>query len=203
MRKCAFDFRFISGFLLAHLLMFFTFHNRVVFWYFFTATMLLLICFVVAKDKLDDKLSVFKYLFTGIVSGALLFGLFWIGNQFIELLHIPVSNQIFALYKRFAPHMFWHYLALILIVVPGEEIFWRGFVQKRLVNYFSTGGSIIVSAIMYSSVHLYSGQFMLPFAALTAGLLWGWLYAWRRSIPLVIVSHLVFDLFLFVFLPFR
>ncbi|WP_236619611.1 CPBP family intramembrane glutamic endopeptidase [Bacillus sp. 1NLA3E] len=188
---------------MAHLLMFFTFHNKVVFWYFFTATMLLLICFVVAKDKLDDKLSVFKYLFTGIVSGALLFGLFWIGNQFIELIHIPVSNQISALYKRFGPHMFWQYLALILIVVPGEEIFWRGFVQKRLVNYLSTGGSIIVSAIMYSSVHLYSGQFMLPFAALTAGLLWGWLYAWRRSIPLVIVSHLVFDLFLFVLLPFR
>lgn len=203
MRKCAFDFRFISGFLLAHLLMFFTFHNRVVFWYFFTATMLTLICFVVAKDKLDDKLSVFKYLFTGIVSGALLFGLFWIGNQIIELLHIPVSHQISALYKRFSPHMFWQYLALILVVVPGEEIFWRGFVQKRLGNYLSHGGSIIVSAIMYSSVHLYSGQFMLPFAALTAGLLWGWLYAWRRSIPLVIVSHLVFDLFLFVFLPFR
>lgn len=203
MRKCAFDFRFISGFLLAHLLMYFTFHNRVVFWYFFTATMLLLICFVVAQDKLDDKLSVFKYLFTGIVTGALLYGLFWVGNLFIELLHIPVINQISALYRRFGPHMFWHYLALILVVVPGEEIFWRGFVQKRLLNYLSTGGSIIVSAILYASVHIYSGQFMLPFAALIAGLLWGWLYAWRRSIPLVIVSHLVYDLFLFVFIPFH
>ncbi|MGJ7919689.1 lysostaphin resistance A-like protein [Neobacillus sp. LXY-4] len=203
MIKSALDVRFISGFLLAHLLMFFTFSDKAVFWYFFTATMLLLICYVVAKDKLDDKLSLVKYLFIGILSGTLLFFLFWAGNQLIEFFHIPVMKQVTSLYKRFGPDLFWHYLALILVIVPGEEIFWRGFIQKRLLSFTNNGTSIIVSAIMYSSVHLYSNQIMLPFAALVAGLVWGWLYAWRRSMPLVIVSHLVFDLFLFVIMPFR
>jgi uncharacterized protein len=203
MLKSALDFRFILGFLLAHLLMFFTFLDKAVFWYFFTATMLLLICFVVAKDKLDDKLSVFKYILIGIVSGALLFGLLWVGNQLIEYFNIPVQKQISTLYKRYGPSLFWHYLALILIAVPGEEIFWRGFIQKRLMSYISNKASVFVSALMYASAHLYSNQFMLTFTALVAGIVWGWLYAWRRSIPLVVVSHLVFDLFLFVFLPFR
>ncbi|NMD71890.1 CPBP family intramembrane metalloprotease [Bacillus sp. DNRA2] len=203
MIKSALDLRFISGFILAHLLMYFTFSDKTVFWYFFTATMLLLICFVVAKDKLDDKLSLFKYLFTGILSGALLYLLFWIGNQLIELPHIPGSKQITKLYKYYGPDMFWHYLALILVIVPGEEIFWRGFIQKRLLSFTSNGVSIVVSALLYASVHIYSGQFMLVFAAFIAGLCWSWLYAWRRSIPLVIVSHLIYDLFLFVLMPFR
>jgi uncharacterized protein len=203
MIKSALDFRFISGFILAHLLMFFTFSDKAVFWYFFTASLLLLICFVVAKDKLDDKLSLIKYLFIGILSGLLLYFIFWLGNQLIELLNIPVRKQITSLYKHFGPDLFWHYLALILVIVPGEEIFWRGFIQKRLLQFTNNGVSIIVSALMYASVHLYSGQFMLPFAALVAGLFWSWLYAWRRSMPLVIVSHLVYDLFLFVILPFR
>ncbi|WP_318504988.1 type II CAAX endopeptidase family protein [Bacillus sp. T3] len=203
MIKSALDLRFISGFLLAHILMYFTFSDKDVFWYFFTATMLLLICFVVAKDKLDDKLSVFRYLMIGILSGLLLFFLFWIGNQLIEFFGIPVKRQITILYRRFGPDLFWHYLALILVVVPGEEIFWRGFIQKRLLTYTSNGISIVVSTLMYASVHLYSGQFMLPFSAFIAGLLWSWLYAWRRSIPLVIVSHLIYDLLLFYIMPFR
>lgn len=203
MLKSALDFRFIIGFFLAHLLMFFTFLDKAVFWYFFTATMLLLICFVVAKDKLDDKLSVFKYIFIGIVSGALLYSLLWAGNQIIEYLRIPVISQITSLYKSYGPQLLWHYLALILIAVPGEEIFWRGFIQKRLLSYISNRASVVVSAIMYASVHLYSNQPMLTFTALVAGLVWGWLYAWRRSIPLVIVSHLVFDLLLFIIMPFR
>ncbi|WP_147531742.1 CPBP family intramembrane glutamic endopeptidase [Bacillus marasmi] len=203
MIKSALDLRFISGFILAHLLMYFTFSDKAVFWYFFTATMLLLICFVVARDKLDDKLSLFKYLFIGILSGVLLYFLFWIGNQLIELFNIPVTKQISKLYKHFGPDLFWHYLALILVIVPGEEIFWRGFIQKKLLSLTSNGVSIILSSLMYASVHIYSDQFMLPFAAFVAGLFWSWLYAWRRSMPLVIVSHLVYDLFLFVLMPLR
>jgi membrane protease YdiL (CAAX protease family) len=203
MIKSTLDLRFIFGFILAHLLMYFTFSDIAVFWYFFTATMLLLICFVVAKEKPDDKLPFFKYLFIGALSGTALYFLFWVGNWLIDLLNIPVAKQITSLYKRFGPDLLWHFLALILVIVPGEEIFWRGFIQKRLHAITNNRISIVVSAIMYSSVHFYSGQFMLPFATLVTGLFWGWLYAWRRSIPLVFVSHLVYDLFLFVFMPFR
>ena len=38
-------------------------------------------------------------------------------------------------------------------------------------------------------------------AAIVAGLIWGALYEWKKSLPLVIVSHLVFVLLLFLILP--
>jgi membrane protease YdiL (CAAX protease family) len=204
MKKCALDFRLIGGFLLAHFLMFITFQEKAVFWYFFSATMLTLICIAVAMEQLDDKVSVGKYILYGVISGGLLFGLFWVGNQLIDLAHLSaIHKQVSALYKNYAPTQFWHFLFLMLVIVPGEEIFWRGFVQKRLLACTTSTKSIIIATLMYTSVHFYASHLMLAFAALVAGFVWSWLYAWKRSIPLVIVSHLIYDLLLFVILPLR
>jgi uncharacterized protein len=60
---------------------------------------------------------------------------------------------------------------------------------------------VIASSLMYASVSLYSGEWILVLAAVISGLFWGSLYIWKRSIPLVIVSHLVFDLFIFILFP--
>lgn len=203
MKKAATDIRFISGFLIAHLLLFLTFADRTIFWYIFSATMLILISFAIVKEEIDDQVPFWQYVFIGFLSGILIFALFSIGNIVIKLLDLPVSSQVTALYNRYSPKELWHYLVLILIVVPGEEIFWRGFIQKRLLAYSDKWMSVPVSAVMYASVHLYANNWLLAFSALVAGLFWGWLYAWKRSIPLVIVSHLLFDLFLFVISPFR
>jgi membrane protease YdiL (CAAX protease family) len=39
-------------------------------------------------------------------------------------------------------------------------------------------------------------------AAFCGGIFWGSLYIWRKSIPLLIISHLIFDLLFIVFFPF-
>lgn len=197
------DRRLILGILIAHLLLFFTFEDKAVFWYIFTAAMLILISYSIIHEEIEDNTSTFSYLSIGVLSGIGLFGLFWLGSTMIELLNLPFSSQISRLYSRFSPDLFWHYLVLVLIIAPGEEIFWRGFVQKRLHNHFGVKISIGLSVLLYASVHLYSGEFILVLAAIIAGLAWSTLYAWKRSMPLVIVSHLVFDLLLFVFLPLR
>lgn len=197
------DRRLILGILIAHLLLFFTFEDKAVFWYIFTAAMLILISYSIIHEEIEDNASTFSYLSIGVLSGIGLFGLFWLGSTMIELLNLPFSSQISRLYSRFSPDIFWHYLVLVLIIAPGEEIFWRGFVQKRLHNHFGVKISIGLSVLLYASVHLYSGEFILVLAAIIAGLAWSTLYAWKRSMPLVIVSHLVFDLLLFVFLPLR
>ncbi|UYZ23404.1 CPBP family intramembrane glutamic endopeptidase [Mesobacillus jeotgali] len=195
------DRRLIIGVLIAHLLMFFTFEDKNVFWYIFTASMLVLISYSIIHEEIEDNTSTLSYLTLGIASGLGLFGLFWLGSFLIELLNLPFANQITRLYSRFSPDLIWHYLVLVLILAPGEEIFWRGFIQKRLSKYINVKMSIILSVILYASVHFYSGEFILVLAAIIAGLAWSILYAWKRSMPLVIVSHIVFDLLLFVFLP--
>jgi uncharacterized protein len=197
------DRKLILGILIAHLLLFFSFEDKDVFWYIFTASMLVLISYSIINEEIEDNTSTITYLTLGVASGLGLFGLFWLGSFLIELLNLPFDNQISRLYSRFSPDLLWHYLVLVLILAPGEEIFWRGFIQKRLSNYFSMKMSIGLSVLLYASVHLYSGEFILVLAAVIAGLAWSILYAWKRSMPLVIVSHIVFDLLLFVFLPFR
>ncbi|MBS4189016.1 CPBP family intramembrane metalloprotease [Bacillus sp. FJAT-49705] len=202
MKNLITDLRLIIGLLLAHLLMYFTFQDKAVFWYIFSATMLILISYSIRNEELEDKSSFMSYILYGTLSGFILFGVFWIGYNLIELLNLPLTKNISKLYGHLSPSLLWHYIVLMLIIIPGEEIFWRGFVQKRILKYINIPAGIILSSILYASVHFYSSQWILAFAALVAGLFWGWLYAWKQSMPLIIVSHLIFDLLLFVFLPF-
>lgn len=179
-----------------------TFQDKAVFWYIFSASLLLLISYTILSEELNDHMPFFKYLLFGISSGIILYGIFWCGYQLMDILNLPFTKNITKLYNRFSPTLLWHYIVLMLIIIPGEEIFWRGFVQKRILRMTSIPIGVIVSALLYASVHFYSGHWILAFAAFAAGLFWGFLYEWKKSMPLLIVSHLIFDLFLFVLLPF-
>lgn len=191
----------IIGFFFAHILLFLTFQEKAVFWYLFTASITFLITFAIMKEEMDDELPFKQYITYGILTGILLFALFWVGNSLFHLLNIPISGAVTKLYKFFSPTMIWHYIVLLLIIIPGEEIFWRGFIQKRLLRLTKPSHSILISTVMYASVHVYSGSWLLLLAAIVAGLFWSTLYVWKRSIPLVVVSHLIFDLFLLVLIP--
>ncbi len=183
--------------------MFFTFQDRAIFWYIFTGTILVLITFAMFQEAVDDEVSVFKYIFIGALSGFLIYFLFWLGFQVIDLLNLPPEKSIDKLYRWFSPTLFWQYIALILVAAPGEELFWRGFILKRILRYFRPFLSIIISSFLYASVHLYSGTFILMFAAFISGVFWGALYLWKKSMPMVIVSHIAFDLMIFLLLPLK
>ena len=198
-----FDPRLITGLIISHALMYFTFNDRAIFWYIFTGSLLVLITYAMFQEDVDDEASFFKYLSIGTVSGLILYFVFWLGIQAFDLLNLPFGKSVNKLYRWFAPELFWQYLALILVAAPGEELFWRGFVQKRLLHYFRPLASIFIGALLYASVHVYSGTLILMLAAFLSGLLWGALYLWKRSMPLVIVSHIVFDLMVFIILPFK
>jgi len=198
------DYRLIVGILVAHLLVYFTFDFTKVFWYIFTATMLFLISYAILHEPMEDKDSLPKYLFFGIIFGVATFFIFYLGNVLIEFFNIAtVEKQISKLYKMATPTLWWHFIVLVLIIVPGEEIFWRGFVQKRLMKIFHSWTSILIASTLYASVHVWSGQFILVFAAFVAGIIFGTLYQWRKSLPFVIIAHLTFDLLLFIIFPFR
>lgn len=195
------DKRLIIGFLLAHILLYFTFQEKAVFWYIFTAAMLFLISYSILHEEVEDNIPLFSYLSLGAISGAILFGIFFTGDFFINTFNLPFASEISKLYSQLSPSILWHYIVLLLVIIPGEEIFWRGFIQKRIQRASNMNTAVIISSILYASAHFYSGSIILPFAALVSGIFWGYLFAWKKSLPLVIVSHLIFDLFLFVIYP--
>lgn len=193
----------IIGLIIAHVLLFFSFHDKTIFWYIFSGSLLVLIAYATFKGEVDDEVSFIQYILLGALSGFLLYFVFLLGIRAIEILHLPFDKSIKNLYKWYAPSLFWQYLALVLVAAPGEELFWRGFIQKRLLNYFKPSFSILFGAILYASAHIYSGSFLLVLAAFISGFVWGYLYFLKKSMPLVIVSHIIFDLMIFIILPFK
>jgi membrane protease YdiL (CAAX protease family) len=52
-------------------------------------------------------------------------------------------------------------------------------------------------------VHIAAGNAMLVLAALAAGAFWGAMYLWTGRIAPVVVSHVLWDVTVFLLLPFR
>jgi membrane protease YdiL (CAAX protease family) len=203
MKKCFQDPRLFIGLIVAHILFYFSFHDKAIFWYIFSGSVLVLIAYAMFQEEVDDEVSFIQYVFVGAIAGFFIYFIFWLGVRAIDILHLPFNTSIKNLYKWFAPSLFWQYLALVLVAAPGEELFWRGFIQKRVMNYYNPFIGISAASILYASVHIYSGSFLLVLAAFISGCIWGNLYFWKRSMPLVIVSHIVFDLMIFIILPLK
>lgn len=139
----------------------------------------------------------------GIASAAALYGVFAVGR--IAALHIfPFAasgiGKVYAL-KAGSPVL---RIAILigLIIGPGEELFWRGFFQERTGATTLPVMGFALTALLYTAVHLASGNLMLVLAAAVCGVFWGWLYLRFRSPVLNIVSHTLWDLAVFVVFPF-
>ncbi|CRK80678.1 CPBP family intramembrane glutamic endopeptidase [Neobacillus massiliamazoniensis] len=200
--KRLFDLRLIFGIIIAHLLLNFSFQDKSIFWYIFSGSVLVLITFSMLQGEVEDRASFFQYILFGVVSGCLLYLIFWLGYHAIGILQPAFRHSVRNLYNWYAPSQYWQYLALVLIAAPGEELFWRGFVQKRL-SILGPLSSIVIASLLYASVNIYSGSFLLILSTFAAGLFWGALYWWKRSMPLIIVSHIVFDILLFIIMPLK
>lgn len=202
MKKSLTDYRLLAGIFFAYLLFYITFENKTaVFWYLYTATMLFLISYAIMNERLDDEVPTKQYLTIGVISGVALYFLFFVGDLALTILPGSFDKQVLKIYVHFKLEWVWHYLVLIFIIVPGEEIFWRGFVQKRLMKHMNKVIAVFVAASFHAAALYFSGFTILMLAAFLSGLVWGFLYMWKRSIPLVIISHLTFDLLLLIILP--
>lgn len=195
------DKRLLFGAAAAYVLLFLAFLDKDIFWYMYTAATLFFISIAIVSEPIDDQQKTSRFVRYGVVSGLLLYGVFWAGFQAIQWLVPSAATIASSLYRLFEPQFFWHYIVLVLIIIPGEELFFRGFIQKRLSHHMNEWAAMAVAAAFYASVFVFSGEPLWMLAALVGGLCWGSLYIWRKSIPLLIISHLVFDLLFVIFLP--
>jgi CAAX protease family protein len=89
----------------------------------------------------------------------------------------------------------------LLLAVLGEELFWRAAVLRGLLARLPTLRALTIATAAYGLAHVASGMWLLPLAAVGAGLVWGALYAWTRNLTAPTVSHFVFDLFVLIVAP--
>ncbi|MFX1426282.1 MAG: type II CAAX prenyl endopeptidase Rce1 family protein [Promethearchaeota archaeon] len=130
-------------------------------------------------------------------------------TRFIEFifgieLEKEVSDPTVASLPTDIPSLILSIITILLVVAPTEEILFRGFMQKGLVRRIGTIWGIIITAYIFSMIHL-SGVFILtyerplilllsfiatflPFFCIS--LMLGLIYYWRNeNLIVVIIMH--------------
>jgi membrane protease YdiL (CAAX protease family) len=167
-----------------------------------SAVLLAVSALVLTPDR--RRLFQFRWrdVMVGVVSALVLYALFWLGKQIAPMLVPFAAAQITDVYaSKEQLNIVWIGLLLLFLVGPSEEIFWRGFVQRRLADLFGHRTGLLTTTAIYALVHLWTLNSMLIAAAAIAGLFWGWLYGRGHSIVSVMVSHALWDVMIFVLLP--
>jgi hypothetical protein len=169
-----------------------------------TTAFLLAAASLVLDRKSTGGLYTFKprFILTGLLAAAFLYAAFWVGH-FISTKMLPfAASQVDSIYTLRAGQNPWLIAALLFFIIgPGEEIFWRGFVQKRLSKKYGVFVGFIVAAAVYTLVHVGSLNLMLIAAAGLCGAFWGLLFAATGNLWPCIISHAVWDVVIFILLP--
>lgn len=186
---------------LAVILNYFAFENEAIFWYMYTFGILVLTSIALAFGQVKEEMRTWQSLLYGIGFGLLLYLLIAVGFQFLSFFPTGVASNVSGILKALAPSSIWHYLLLLFIIVPGEEIFWRGFVQQEMKKHVSPFAAILLTSLLFGVGLAFSGFWPGALAGIAAGLLFGTLYEWKRSMPALIIAHIVMLIFLFLVIP--
>jgi membrane protease YdiL (CAAX protease family) len=138
----------------------------------------------------------------GLLSAAGLYATFAIGDRFARR-YVPGGDaQIRDIYTLRTLRPRGEIAArLALVVGPAEEIFWRGLVQSALMRRFGRWPGAAVAAALYGGVHVTTGNFTLFGAAGIAGAHWSALYAAGVPLGALVVSHVAWDIWIFLVQP--
>ncbi len=167
------------------------------------ATLALLALRLDPPGRVGGRLDARTWL-TGLGSAAALYLIFWLGRTVSLALFDFAGDQIGAIYHKGEGTPAW-VIALLLFFVtgPGEEIYWRGYLQRRLMVRFGRWPGWALATALYAGVHVSSMNFMLVGAAAVAGAFWGAIYAQGRRLAPVILSHSVWSTVIFAVFPLR
>lgn len=176
------------------------------FWYAmtFSAVVLTTLATAFCREWMRDVRFSLREVAAGLGIAFVLWWVFWTGDKLSGLLFSferPQVEMIYAM-KHDTPDVVIA-LLLLLLIGPAEEIFWRGFVQRRMMQKWGMNIGFLLATACYTVVHIPSLNFMLIMAALVVGFCWGLIYRlFPRHLAALIVSHAVWDACAFVIFPF-
>jgi len=179
------------------------------FWWWMSANLLLLCSLAAGLDRSfglaireDFASRRLTKVALGLGSALVLYGVFFVGNILARKIFSFAGDNISAVYDFREGASPWRIaLLMTLIIGPGEELFWRGFLQRRLQTQAGPWRGLALATVLYAAVHIASWNPILVLAALVCGLFWGLLYLRYQSMLLNMLSHLLWDVAIFLLLP--
>ena len=139
---------------------------------------------------------------SGLGSAAALYGVFLVGDRMARRIMPAGAREISSIYGlRTAAPRAAIATGLALVIGPGEELFWRGLIQRGLHRRFGRLSGWLLASSIYGAAHLVSENLTLTGAATTAGLFWGALYARDERLAPLVISHITWDIWIFLVAP--
>jgi membrane protease YdiL (CAAX protease family) len=138
----------------------------------------------------------------GLASAAGLYGVFRFGDRAARQVMPTGAEDIDDVYALRSLRPKGEIAARLAFVIgPAEELFWRGFVQRRLQERTGRWKGAAVAAFAYGGAHVSAGNPTLIGAATTAGAYWSALAAAGMPMGALIVSHVAWDVWIFLLQP--
>jgi hypothetical protein len=138
----------------------------------------------------------------GLGAAAVLYGTFWVGDRVSRRIVPSADRDIAEIYalRELRPKEETA-LRLAAVIGPAEELFWRGMVQQALMDGTGRWQGTVLGVAAYGGVHVVTGNFTLLGAATVAGAWWGLLYALGMPLGALVVSHVAWDIWIFLLQP--
>jgi membrane protease YdiL (CAAX protease family) len=129
----------------------------------------------------------------GVASGAVLYAVFWVGEQLLVIVLPTLADEVADLY-RVRRHTRFGFMPLVVSVAGScEEIFFRGFFQHR--------AGVLIALGLYGIVHLPERKWILVIAAIVGGAWWGGMLTLTGGLVAPVVSHVTWGLAIIVVAP--
>jgi uncharacterized protein len=173
------------------------------FWPRMTATALVLgACSLINSKELRRQRPRPVDLALGTAIAAGLYGVFAVGDRAARAVMPQGEQDIGDIYqlRQLRPRAELM-LRLGLAIAPAEELFWRGLLQQALVDRLGKARGAALAAGLYGGAHICTGNPTLVGAATVAGGGWSGLAAAGVPIPALVVSHVLWDVWIFLVRP--
>jgi membrane protease YdiL (CAAX protease family) len=136
----------------------------------------------------------------GVAAG--LYGIFQIGDRLARRILPSGDENIRDIYElRNLRPKDEIAMRLAAVVGPAEELFWRGLFQRSIARRRGWASAAAASTVAYGGAHLVTGNPALIGAATVAGLYWSTLAALGLPMAALIVSHIAWDIWIFLVAP--
>ena len=138
----------------------------------------------------------------GIACGVLMAGLTQLAYPIAKAVLPSLSVWVEPLYDnlRQPPGPFLA-LPILFLVVIAEECVWRGLLIDMLQRRYSDSHTVLLSTALYAVPHLCSGSWLLMAVVLVCGVIWSRLRVMTGSLMVPLLTHLIWDLGVFVLFP--
>jgi hypothetical protein len=179
------------------------------FWWWMSTNLVILVTLTLTRDSsfrkeltVDITSQKGKKVLFGLISAFLLYLVFYAGNSIVRWMFDFAGRDISNVYGFKGDAGAWRVgLLMLFIIGPGEELLWRGYLQGTLASTLGKYKGYLFGVFLYTLIHVATGNLILIAAALVGGLFWGWMYMKYNSLLMNMVSHIVWDIGIFLLLP--